>query len=288
MCHCARPSEGAATASGATASGARGRPTFSAMLFQTPRLTVRHLALGDAPFILALQTEEAWLSHIGSRGVRDLASAHAYLEHGPLASYAAHGFGLYHVALRATDEPIGVCGILKREELDAPDLGYGFLTAHHGRGYATEAARGTLAHARTDLARIDPPARPRPRASRRHYGPGQSGLAARAGKGRDAPPGPRGCAGIRRPPRALLHVTPEAQPTRSLWRGDQTHRGPPRIASRAGREVYSRQRLTCSPKALASRRPCRSRPQRGGRPWSRRRGGIPGPRRRCSGWRSRC
>lgn len=121
------------------------------MLFETDRLTVRWLTHEDAPFILALQTEEAWLTHIGSRGVTDLRSARAYLEAGPLASYAEHGHGLNHVALNDTGEPVGICGILKRDGLEAPDLGYGFLTAYHGRGYATEAALGTLAHARGSL-----------------------------------------------------------------------------------------------------------------------------------------
>ena len=121
------------------------------LVAETDRLVLRRFAREDAPFILALQTEPAWQTHIGSRGVTDLATARAYLEDGPLASYAAHGFGLYRVALRETGEPVGLCGVLWRDGLDAPDLGYAILTAHHGRGYATEAARATLAHARTDL-----------------------------------------------------------------------------------------------------------------------------------------
>lgn len=120
-------------------------------LFETPRLGVRRLTLADAPFIAALLTEPLWIQHIGDRGVRTVADAEGYLRAGPLASYAEHGHGLYHVALRATGEPVGICGLLRRDTLDAPDLGYAMLARHHGRGYATEAARATLAHARHTL-----------------------------------------------------------------------------------------------------------------------------------------
>ena len=121
------------------------------MLYATARLAIRRLALGDAPFIRELVTEPGWLRHIGSRGVTDLDSARVYLRDGPLASYAAHGHGLYRVALRGTDTPVGICGLLRRDGLDAPDLGYAVLARHAGRGYATEAARATLAHAAADL-----------------------------------------------------------------------------------------------------------------------------------------
>lgn len=120
------------------------------MLFETDRLVVRRLSLADAPFIAELVNEPGWLRFIGDRGVRSLPDAERYLRDGPLASYAAHGHGLYHVALRS-GEPVGICGVLRREGLDAPDLGYAILERHAGNGYATEAARATLAHARDDL-----------------------------------------------------------------------------------------------------------------------------------------
>ncbi len=120
-------------------------------LFETDRLTVRRLTLADAPFVRDLVTEPLWLQHIGSRHVETVADAERYLREGPLASYAAHGHGLSRVALKSTDEPVGMCGLLQRDTLDAPDLGYAFLERHHGQGYATEAARAMLAYAARDL-----------------------------------------------------------------------------------------------------------------------------------------
>ena len=121
------------------------------MLFQTERLSVRRFTLGDAPFVLRLLNEPLWHQHIGDRGLRTLEDAQTYLTTRLLAHYEAHGFGSYCVELRDTGEPMGLTGLIQREGLDAPDLGYAILGAHHGRGYATEAARATLTHARTDL-----------------------------------------------------------------------------------------------------------------------------------------
>ena len=44
-----------------------------------------------------------------------------------------------------------MCGLLKRDTLDAPDLGYAWLPRFRGRGLAREAASAVLAHARDVL-----------------------------------------------------------------------------------------------------------------------------------------
>jgi ribosomal-protein-alanine N-acetyltransferase len=120
----------------------------------TNRLFVRDLALDDAPFILELLNEPAFHLYIGDKGVRDLADAERYLREGPLAMYERHGFGLRLVTLK-DGAPVGMCGLLKREALDHPDLGFAFLARHTGRGYAFEAASAAIAHAWAVL-KLDP------------------------------------------------------------------------------------------------------------------------------------
>lgn len=105
----------------------------------------------DAPFILELLNDPDFLRYIGDRGVRTLEDAAAYIANGPLASYARHGFGLYLASLADTAVPIGIAGILRREGLDDPDIGFAFLPAHRGHGYALEAARAVMDHATRDL-----------------------------------------------------------------------------------------------------------------------------------------
>lgn len=116
--------------------------------FETPRLALRRLTEEDAPFILGLLNEPTFIDNIADRGVRTDEQARAYLRDGPMASYARFGFGLLLVSLRPAGTPIGICGILKRDALDDPDLGYALLPSFCGSGYAHEAASGTLDHVR--------------------------------------------------------------------------------------------------------------------------------------------
>lgn len=106
----------------------------------TPRLCLRKLNPADAPFILQLVNEPGWLKHIGDRNIHDLAAAHAYIANGPAASHIKYGFGLDLVSRNDCGQAIGLCGLLQREYLDAPDIGYAFLQACHGQGFASEAA----------------------------------------------------------------------------------------------------------------------------------------------------
>ena len=117
----------------------------------TPRLRLRRLGPSDAAFVLELLTDPSFLANIGDRGVRNLDDARAYIERGPVASYARHGFGLYLVELLSTGEPLGICGVLRRDGLPDPDLGFAFLPRHWSRGYALESALAVTAHAREEL-----------------------------------------------------------------------------------------------------------------------------------------
>lgn len=116
----------------------------------TDRLFLREFTLADAAFIVELLNEPAFIEYIADKGVRDRAGAENYLRDGPRASYARHGFGLWCVTLK-DGTPIGMCGLLKRDFLPHPDLGYAFLARYTGRGYAHEAASAVVRHARETL-----------------------------------------------------------------------------------------------------------------------------------------
>ena len=112
------------------------------------RLTLRPLDLNDAGFIFELVNEPSFLQNIGDRGVRTLSDAEKYIENGPLASYAKNGFGLLAVTLKETGEPIGMCGLIKRDALEDVDIGYAFLPRFWLKGYAVEAARAVMGTAK--------------------------------------------------------------------------------------------------------------------------------------------
>jgi [ribosomal protein S5]-alanine N-acetyltransferase len=123
---------------------------------ETPRLSLRRLEFDDAPFLVGLLNQPSFLANIGDRGVRNLDDAQRYLRDGPMAMYERFGFGLWHVAQKSDGAAIGMCGLLRRDNLPDVDVGYALLPEYWGRGYAFEAVEATLAHAgrKFRLARV--------------------------------------------------------------------------------------------------------------------------------------
>lgn len=114
-------------------------------LIETDRLSIRHMRIeDDEAFVLELLNDSDFINNIADRGVRTLDDARAYIQNGPLASYARNGFGLYTVTLKESGVQIGICGLIRRPELPDVDIGYAFLERYRGSGYATEAAAAVL------------------------------------------------------------------------------------------------------------------------------------------------
>jgi RimJ/RimL family protein N-acetyltransferase/uncharacterized damage-inducible protein DinB len=120
-------------------------------ILETDRLSVRQLDLDDAEFILGLLNEPSWLRFIGDKGVRTLDDARNYILNGPVESYRRFGFGLYVTQQKSDGAPIGLCGLLKRDVLPDADIGFAFLPAFWGKGYAHEAAAAVMEHGGTVL-----------------------------------------------------------------------------------------------------------------------------------------
>lgn len=117
-------------------------------MIETARLALRKLSPADAPFVVQLLNDPAFVRFIGDRGVRTVDDAEQYILSGPVSSYARFGFGLYLVELKDGRAPIGICGLLKRPYLDAVDLGFALLPGYRARGYAFESASAVLGYAR--------------------------------------------------------------------------------------------------------------------------------------------
>lgn len=111
---------------------------------KTERLLLRQFTVDDAQFILRLLNEPSFLRYIGDKKVRNLEDAQQYILNGPIASYEQNGFGLYLVELKESHTPIGMCGLLKREELPNADIGFAFLPEFWNKGFAFEAAAPVL------------------------------------------------------------------------------------------------------------------------------------------------
>jgi len=110
------------------------------LICETDRLTIRQFTIDDDAFIFRLLNSPIWLIYIGDRKIRGLHDARNYIINGPLASYDRYGFGLYLVALKEDETPIGMTGLIKRDGLQEVDMGFAFLPDYTGKGYAYEAA----------------------------------------------------------------------------------------------------------------------------------------------------
>jgi ribosomal-protein-alanine N-acetyltransferase len=111
-------------------------------------MVLRAMSFEDAAFILELLNEPSFIQNIGDRKVRSLEDARSYIRNGPMASYERHGFGLYLMEMKATHEPMGMCGLIKRDTLEDVDIGYALLPRFWSQGYAVEAAQAMKDYAR--------------------------------------------------------------------------------------------------------------------------------------------
>ncbi|MEQ9467324.1 MAG: GNAT family N-acetyltransferase [Ekhidna sp.] len=111
------------------------------MIFKTKRLGLRTPESSDASFFFELMNSEGWLRHIGDRGIRSRDDALKYIS-SLNEGHESNGYGLYAITIEERpieERPIGVCGLLKRDYLDHPDLGFALLPEFTGKGYIQEA-----------------------------------------------------------------------------------------------------------------------------------------------------
>lgn len=117
---------------------------------ETKRLTLRLLTERDAQMILTLLNEPGFIANIGDKNVRDIDGAINYIKTGPLAQYEQYGFCLYCVCLKSNDKPIGLCGLIKREEIAYPEIGYALLHEDNGNGYGFESAEAVITRTKNE------------------------------------------------------------------------------------------------------------------------------------------
>jgi RimJ/RimL family protein N-acetyltransferase len=118
---------------------------------ETERLVLRELSADDAVFICELLNDPSWLRNIGDRKVRTPQEAEQYIEDKMIGSYKFLGFGMYLAELKNGGAPIGLCGLVKRDSLPDPDVGFALLPRFWNCGYAFEATKAVMSYARTVL-----------------------------------------------------------------------------------------------------------------------------------------
>jgi RimJ/RimL family protein N-acetyltransferase len=120
------------------------------IILQTPRLYSREFTLDDAQLLVDLNSDPRVTKYTEKGPITTIEDAIKRLQTDILPQYP-NKLGRWAVFLRSNDEFIGWCGVKYIEREKVYTLGYRFFHKHWGKGYATEAAKGSLDYATTVL-----------------------------------------------------------------------------------------------------------------------------------------
>lgn len=98
-------------------------------------ISLEPLTVGDADFLVKLLNTPEYLKYIGDRGIRTSSQARDYIDQYFLESYRQHGFG-YYVVRDKRGACAGMVGLMQRNFLEHPDIGFAFLPDFYGSGLA--------------------------------------------------------------------------------------------------------------------------------------------------------
>jgi RimJ/RimL family protein N-acetyltransferase len=101
--------------------------------------------------MFAIWNDPTFVRFVGDRGIETLEMAETAMREGPLHLYDTYGYGPFRVIRQSDGSDAGVCGLYRRDNLDAPDIGFAFLPGYRGMGFGYEASCAVLRHARDDL-----------------------------------------------------------------------------------------------------------------------------------------
>jgi [ribosomal protein S5]-alanine N-acetyltransferase len=112
--------------------------------FETQRLLLRPTQIDDAAFQLELMNSELWIKNIGDRGVYTIQAAEQYIETKIRAQFKRLGYANYTVVRKIDNALMGAIGLYDRPGMEGIDIGFAFLPAYFGQGYAYEGAARLL------------------------------------------------------------------------------------------------------------------------------------------------
>jgi RimJ/RimL family protein N-acetyltransferase len=119
-------------------------------VIETARLVLRPCREADKPAFAAILNTPAMMAELG--GVRSREAVEALVDK-RIADQARHGFSYWAVELGGTGELVGTCGVRIASNYPGTpvegmhEIGWRIAEAYWGRGFATEAARASLAWA---------------------------------------------------------------------------------------------------------------------------------------------
>jgi [ribosomal protein S5]-alanine N-acetyltransferase len=107
------------------------------ILFETPRLQVRHFRESDAPALFAVCSDPVVMRWVGDGRPLSLEQCENWIKVS-LRNYETKGFGASAVIVKETQEFAGYCGIVYGPGETEPEIIYGFAQRFWGQGMAGE------------------------------------------------------------------------------------------------------------------------------------------------------
>jgi len=111
---------------------------------ETERLYLRKMQSEDAAFIVDIMNDPDWLTFIGDRNIATEGDALNHIQNVAQVMYEQHSLGMLVVIEKASSNTVGLAGMLQRDYLPHPDIGYAFLPCGRGKGYAFEAGQALI------------------------------------------------------------------------------------------------------------------------------------------------
>lgn len=113
---------------------------------ETERLILRSWKQEDLPLFVAMNRDERVMRHFpGTLSESETVAFYSRI----VDEFGRNGWGLYAVEIKSTGEFIGYVGLheigFESDFTPGVEIGWRLAAAHHGRGYATEAAAAVLA-----------------------------------------------------------------------------------------------------------------------------------------------
>lgn len=114
------------------------------MLFETPRLQVRHLGLQDLDDLFDVYGDADAMRWVGDGHPLSRESCAEWVAVTE-RNYALRGYGMFAIERRGAGV-VGFCGLVHPGQQPLAEIKYALRRDVWGQGLATEAARGLLAH----------------------------------------------------------------------------------------------------------------------------------------------
>ena len=115
---------------------------------ETSRLFISKITLKDSKFFFELVNTPHWIKYIGDRQIKTVKDAKGYLRNVTLKSYTDFGFGFYKLQVKDTNKVIGICGLVKRNQLEDVEIGFAMLPEYENKGFGFEASLAVLSLAK--------------------------------------------------------------------------------------------------------------------------------------------